>query len=145
MNNKTMLRAFLYLLLAVGLHLILIYFFGIRMELGDPGIIRTLFSVYRLPLLLGFINIFLFMRTGRRRLLVIWFLGTALSSFLLLLFFKIMQTKGDSESGAIVTLDFSPKNRLEMLLLFPRGVLVIQCILTFYYFIKRKEISEMGF
>ncbi|NOU78474.1 hypothetical protein GC101_06220 [Paenibacillus sp. LMG 31459] len=137
---NAMFRAILYVLLAVGLHLILIYFLGIRMELREPGVIQTLFKMYLLPLLLGFVNCFLLIRTGGIKHQVIWFLGMMLSSFLLLFFFKVIQTSGDSEYGAIVSFELLPKYDLEMLLLFPRGVLVVQSVLTFYYLIKRKEI-----
>lgn len=88
---KTGLQAILYVILVVGLHLILIYFLKIRIEGWGTELLNISFKVYFIPLLLCFINSFLFIRTQRIKYNAIWFLVTMLSS--LLLFYFSMQCK----------------------------------------------------
>ncbi|AIQ70927.1 hypothetical protein [Paenibacillus graminis] len=140
---KTVLQAILYVLLAVGLHLILIYFLKIRIEGWGTELLKYSFKVYFVPLLLCFINSFLFIRTKRLKYHVNWFLVTTIPSCLLILFFKAIQDVGDSEYGVVVSIEFFPKYYAEMFILLPGSILVIQFILTIYYLIKiRKEVNR---
>lgn len=140
---KTLLQAFLYVLIVVGLHLILIYFLEIRIEGWGTGLLKFSFKVYFVPLFLCFINSFLFIRTQRIKYHVSWFLLTTLPNFLLLLFFTAIQTSGDSEDAVVVSIELFPKYQVEMLILLPGSILVIQFILALYYLIKiRKEVKS---
>ncbi|AIQ17143.1 hypothetical protein H70357_11085 [Paenibacillus sp. FSL H7-0357] len=137
---KTVFQAILYVLIVVGLHLILIYLLEIRIEGWGTGLLEFSFKVYFVPLLLCFINSFLFIRTQRIKYHVTWFLFTTLPNFLLLLFFKGIQTSGDSGDAVVVSIELFPKYQVEMLILLPGSILVIQFILALYYLIKvRKE------
>ncbi|CQR54710.1 hypothetical protein [Paenibacillus riograndensis] len=141
---KTVLQAILYVLLAVGLHLILIYFLKIRIEGWGTELLKYSFKVYFVPLLLCFINSFLCIRTKRLKYHVNWFLVTMIPSFLLILFFKAIQGVGDSEYGVVVSIEFFPKYQVEMLFLLPWSISIIQFILTLYYLIKiRKEVNRL--
>lgn len=140
---KTVLQAILYVLLAVGLHLILIYFLKIRIEGWGTELLKYSFKVYFAPLLLCFINSFLFIRTKRLKYHVNWFLVTMLTGLLLLLFFKAIQDDGDSEYGVFVSIEFFPNYQVEMLFLLPWSISIIQFILILYYLIKiRKEVNR---
>ena len=136
---KTVLQAILYVLLAVGLHLILIYFLKIRIEGWGTELLKVSFKVYFVPLFLCLINSFLFIRTQRIKYNVIWLLVTMLSSLLLLLFFKAIQDDGDSEYGVFVSTEFFPKYQVEMLFLLPWSISIIQFILTLYYLFKIRK------
>ncbi|WP_339173167.1 hypothetical protein NSQ55_10755 [Paenibacillus sp. FSL H7-0943] len=136
---KTGLQAILYVILVVGLHLILIYFLKIRIEGWGTELLNISFKVYFIPLLLCFINSFLFIRTQRIKYNAIWFLVTMLSSLLLLLFFNAMQDDSDSEYGVVVSIEFFPKYQVEMLFLLPWSISIIQFILTLYYLIKIRK------
>ncbi|WP_342481468.1 hypothetical protein NST07_10030 [Paenibacillus sp. FSL L8-0340] len=140
---KTLLQAILYVLIVIGLHLILIYLLEIRIEVWGTGLLKFSFKVYFVPLFLCFINSFLFIRTQRIKYHVIWFLLTTLPNFLLLLFFKAIQTSGDSEDAVVVSIELFPKYQVEMLILLPGSILVIQFIMALYYLIKiRKEVKS---
>ncbi|WP_379143159.1 hypothetical protein [Paenibacillus sp. sgz500992] len=140
---KTLLQAILYVLIVVGLHLILIYFLEIRIEGWGTELLKFSFKVYFVPLFLCFINSFLFIRTQRIKYHVRWFLLTTLPNILLLLFFKAIQTNGDSEDAVVVSIELFPKYQVEMLILLPGSILVIQFILALYYLIKiRKEVKS---
>ncbi len=140
---KTLLQAILYVLIVVGLHLILIYLLEIRIEGWGTGLLKFSFKVYFVPLFLCFINSFLFIRTQRIKYHVIWFLLTTLPNFLLLLIFKAIQTSGDSEYAVVVSIELFPKYQVEMFILLPGSILVIQFILALYYLIKiRKEVKS---
>ncbi|OMC78110.1 hypothetical protein BK125_11110 [Paenibacillus odorifer] len=136
---KTGLQAILYVILVAGLHLILIYFLKIRIEGWGTELLNISFKVYFIPLLLCFINSFLFIRTQRIKYNAIWFLVTMLSSLLLLLFFNAMQDDSDSEYGVVVFIEFFPKYQVEMLFLLPWSISIIQFILTLYYLIKIRK------
>ncbi|MEK3944662.1 hypothetical protein NSQ91_11270 [Paenibacillus sp. FSL R7-0048] len=136
---KTGLQAILYVILVVGLHLILIYFLKIRIEGWGTELLNISFKVYFIPLLLCFINSFLFIRTQRIKYNAIWFLVTMLSSLLLLLFFNAMQDDSDIEYGVVVSIEFFPKYQVEMLFLLPWSISIIQFILTLYYLIKIRK------
>ncbi|MEK8212496.1 hypothetical protein [Paenibacillus sp. FSL L8-0463] len=140
---KTLLQAILYVLIVVGLHLILIYFLELRIEGWGAGLLEFSFKVYFVPLFLCFINSFLFIRTQRIKYHVTWFLFTTLPNSLLLLFFKGIQSSGDSEDAVVVSIELFPKYQVEMLILLPGSVLVIQFFLVLYYLIKiRKEVKS---
>lgn len=136
---KTGLQAILYVILVVGLHLILIYFLKIRIEGWGTELLNSSFKVYFIPLLLCFINSFLFIRTQRIKYNVNWFLVTMLSSLLLLLFFNAIQDDSDSDDGVVVSILFFPKYQVEMLFLLPWSISIIQFILTLYYLIKIRK------
>jgi hypothetical protein len=123
----------------VGLHLILIYFLKIRIEGWGTELLNISFRVYFIPLLLCFINSFLFIRTQRIKYNAIWFLVTMLSSLLLLLLFNAIQDDSDSEYGVFVSIEFFPKYQLEMLFVLPWSISIIQFILTLYYLIKIRK------
>ncbi len=66
---------------------------------------------------------------------VVWFLSTTIPSFLLILFFKAIQRTGEYEQ-AFVTIEFFPEYQVEMLILLPISIFVLQFILTLYYLIR---------
>lgn len=138
---KTGLQAILYVLVVLGLHLILIYLLQIRIEGWGTEVSITSFKVYFIPLLFCLINSFLFIRTQRIKYHITWFLVTIVPSFLSVLFFKAIQDNSDSEYGVFVTIEFFPKYQVEMLILLPWGISIIQFILGVYYVIKlRKDV-----
>ncbi|OKP95316.1 hypothetical protein A3849_26545 [Paenibacillus sp. P46E] len=139
---KTVLQAILYVILAVSLHLTLIYFLDIRIEGWGTELLTYLLKVYFVPLLLCFINSLMFIRIRRMKYHINWFLVTLIPSCLLLLFFKAIQDVGDPEYGAFVSIEFFPKYQVEMLFLLPWSIFIIQFILTLYYLIK---IRKKGF
>jgi uncharacterized membrane-anchored protein YitT (DUF2179 family) len=65
---KTVFQVILYVLAAIAIHLILIYFLGIRIEGGwGTELIILLSTTYFLPLAMCFINGLLFIRAKRVR------------------------------------------------------------------------------
>ena len=138
---KLLLLSILYVLLALGLHLYLIYLLKIQIEDWGPELLKFTYQAYFVPVCLGFTNSFLFVRTLRVKYHVIWFLSTTIPSFLLILFFKAMQRTGEYEQ-AVVTIEFFPEYQVEMLILLPIFIFILQFILTLFYVIRiRKNVS----
>lgn len=140
---QTILQAFLFVLLVIGLHLILIYFLEIRMERWGPALLEETIRVYIIPLILCSVNAIIISRNRRLKYKINWFLVTMLSSLLLLLFFTAVQNDGVSDDGRIVSFEFFPKYQLEMLLILPWSIAIIQFILTLYYLFKMRK-EKMG-
>lgn len=132
---KTVLQAILYLLAAIAIHLILIYFLGIRIEGGwGTELIILLSKTYILPLAMCFINGLLFSRAKRIGDRITWFVFTVIPSGLLLFVFVEMQSAGGNEDELVfITM---PKYSAEMIYLLPIVIIIIQLIMTLYYLIN---------
>lgn len=136
---KTILQAILYVLLAIGLQLFLIYFLRIRIEGWGIKLLNFSIKMYLVPLSLLLVNSFLYVRTRRINYHITWFLLTVLPSSLLILFSKAIQRSGEYEQ-AVVEIKFFPEYQVEMLILLPFSIFIFQFILILYYLIKvRKE------
>lgn len=138
---KTVLQAILYMLAAIVIHLIFIYFLGIRIEGGwGTELIILLCKTYILPLAMCFINGLLFSRAKRVRDRITWFLFTVIPSSLLLFLFVVMQSDGGSEDELVfITM---PKYSAEMIYLLPIVIIIIQLIMTLYYLISVRVWNE---
>lgn len=134
---KSICQAIFYVFLVVGLHLVIVYLLEIRIENFNTEDIKPLIKVYILPLLLCFINAFMFIRTLRGKFHIVWLLVSIIPSGLILLFFRELE-RTKVESDSMISLEF-PKYSLEMFYLFPRCVFVIQLFLTVYYLIRRRK------
>lgn len=132
---KTVFQVILYMLAAIAIHLILIYFLGIRIEGGwGTELIILLSTTYFLPLAMCFINGLLFIRAKRVRDRITWFVFTVIPSSLLLFLFVEMQSAGGSEDALVfITM---PKYSAEMIYLLPIVIIIIQLIMTIYYLIN---------
>lgn len=138
---KILFISILYVLLAFGLHILMIYLLKIQIEDWGPELLNFTYRAYLVPVCLVLINSFLYVRTKRLKYHVIWFLFTTIPSFLLILFFKAIQKTGEYEQ-AVVTIEFFPEYQVEMLVLLPISIFVLQFILTLVYLIRiRKEVS----
>ncbi|WP_339255104.1 hypothetical protein [Paenibacillus sp. FSL P2-0136] len=132
---KLIYQAVLYMLAAIAVHLILIYFLEIRIEGWATGIIILLCKTYFLPLCMCFINSLLFIRANKREEQITWFLFTVIPSSLLL--FLFVELQGIEPRGyAVVSFELFRKYQFEMLYLFPLGILIIQFLMTLYYLIS---------
>lgn len=132
---KTVFQVILYMLAAIAIHLILIYFLGIRIEGGwGTELIILLCKTYILPLAMCFINGLLFIRAKRVRDRITWFVFTVIPSSLLLFLLVEMQSPGGSEDELVfITM---PKYSAEMIYLLPMIIIIIQLIMTLYYLIN---------
>lgn len=125
----------------MGLHLYLIDLLNIQIEGWGPELLKFAYKAYLLPVCLVFINSFLFVRTLRVKYHVVWFSLTTIPNFFLILFFKAIQRSGENEH-AFVTIKFFPEYQLEMLVLLPISIFILQFIFTLVYLIRiRKEVS----
>ncbi|WP_216626486.1 hypothetical protein, partial [Paenibacillus phytohabitans] len=125
--KKTVLQTISHILAAIVIHLILIYFLGIRIEGGGgTELIILLCKTYILPLAMCFINGLLFSRAKRVRDRITWFVFTVIPSSLLLFLFEVMQSDGGSEDELVfITM---PKYSVEMIYLLPIVIIIIQLI-----------------
>ncbi|MFC6652175.1 hypothetical protein [Paenibacillus rhizoplanae] len=132
---KPIYQAVLYMLAAIAIHLILIYFLEIRIEGWGTEIIILLCKTYFLPFCMCFINSLLFIRANRRGDQITWFLFTVIPSSLLL--FLFVELQGVEPRGyAVVSFELFQKYQAEMLYVLPLGILVIQSLMTLYYLIN---------
>ncbi|WNS46396.1 hypothetical protein [Paenibacillus sp. MMS20-IR301] len=137
MNNKSMLRAFLYILAAIAIHLILIYFLGIRIEGGRGAeLILLLCETYALPLTMCLINGLLFISVKRMGDEITWFLFTVIPGSLLLFLFVEMQTAGGGgEDEGIISWEI-PRYAVEIIYLLSAAIIIIQLIMSLYYLVN---------
>ncbi|MFP4974822.1 hypothetical protein ACE6ED_05395 [Paenibacillus sp. CN-4] len=134
---KSICQAIFYVFLVVGLHLVVVSLLDIKIENFNTEDIKPLIKVYILPVLLSFINAFMFIRTLRGKFHIVWLLVSIIPSGLILLFFRELE-RTKVESDSMISLEF-PKYSLEMFYLFPRCVFVIQLFLTVYYLVRRRK------